>query len=282
MSEIAGLSLFRFIWTRNNRITSETVAMVILKSVIFYGTRFMFTGLIEAVMPVKAVRRKGNALVLTVDMGNCASQIKIGESIAISGICLTATAVTGTSVSFDAGAETLHRTTLSDITPGSKVNIERAMQPDGRFGGHIVQGHIDGTAKISAIKKQADFALFEFSAEPDLLENIVEKGSVAIDGISLTVASLTDKGFSVAVIPQTLNDTTLGTAKTGDKVNVETDIIIKAVKRQLQQMLSPTPPGRSGTSIGSNQPGKPNNSLGNKQNSQNSGLTLEKLRELGF
>ncbi len=190
---------------------------------------------------------------LAVDLGKLSNQCKIGDSIAINGVCLTITRLNGNLATFDISGETLSKSTLSRLAPSSQVNIERAMTPADRFGGHFVLGHVDGTATIKQIDRHGDFADMKFSAPPELLEQIVLKGSVAIDGISLTVADMDDNSFSIALIPQTLKKTTLGSAKIADLVNIETDIIIKTIKKQMEKMQSPEEK-----------------------------LTVEKLKQLGF
>jgi riboflavin synthase len=213
----------------------------------------MFTGLIEAICVVKSARPNAGGVSLTVDLGNLAEQCKIGDSIAINGACLTIAELTGSLATFELSTETLARSTLGKLKPSSKVNVERAMKPTDRFGGHFVQGHVDGTATIKAIKRQGGFADIEFAAQPELLSQMVVKGSVAVDGISLTIAGLNRSSFSVTLIPQTLKRTTVGTAKAGDAVNIETDIIVKTIKSYLDKILP-----------------------------QKQTLTVEKLRELGF
>ena len=222
----------------------------------------MFTGLIEAICVVKLVRPNVGGASLMVDLGNLAEQCKIGDSIAINGACLTVAYLAPQSfdpaqdrfiVGFEISPETLAKSTLGRLKPLSKVNVERAMKPTDRFGGHFVQGHIDGTAAVKAMKKQGEFADIEFAAPPELLSQMVVKGSVAVDGISLTIVSLNQSSFSVALIPQTLKRTTLGTAKVGDAVNIETDIVVKTIKNYLDKILL-----------------------------QGQSLTVEKLREMGF
>lgn len=197
----------------------------------------MFTGLIETICRVISVRRSSNAMELTIDLDKLADDSNIGDSIAINGVCLTITRLDGTSATFDASTETLAKSTLGKLGPASQVNVERAMKPSDRFGGHFVLGHIDGTATIKKVDKHGDFADITFSAEPELLDRMVVKGSVAIDGISLTITAIDDNSFSVALIPETLKKTMLGKAKIGDCVNIETDIIIKTVKKQLDKIL---------------------------------------------
>jgi riboflavin synthase len=219
----------------------------------FYGF-FMFTGLIEALCTVTSVSRRGaEAMQMSVDLGELAEGADIGDSIAVNGVCLTVAALQGRQATFDVSGETMARSTLARLARSSQVNVERALRATDRLGGHIVQGHVDGTATIRAIRKQGQFADIEFGAGVELLGQMVVKGSVAVDGISLTVAAMSKEGFSAAIIPQTLERTTLGRAKAGDLVNIETDIIVKFVKQQLERIM---PPG--------------------------GGLTVEKLRESGF
>ncbi len=213
----------------------------------------MFTGLIEAICAVKAVSRSAEAVVLTVDLGKLADGCKIGDSIAINGVCLTIAKLEGSIASFDVGRETLSKSTLGKLALSSQVNVERAMKATDRFGGHFVQGHIDGTATIKQIDRRGDFADIRFSAGPELLDQMVVKGSVAVDGVSLTIASMDNNSFTAALIPETLKKTTLGKAKIGDTVNVETDIIVKTIKKQLDNILP-----------------------------RQQKLTVERLRQLGF
>jgi len=213
----------------------------------------MFTGLIEAVCVVKSVRRTGSTMILSVDLGSLADDCKIGDSIAVNGVCLTITKLNGSTADFDVSTETIAKSTLGTLKPSSQVNIERSLKADSRFGGHFVQGHIDGTAVVRTVDKQGQFAEIKFAPEPELLDSMVPKGSVAVDGISLTIAGIEKDVFSLAIIPETLNKTTLGKVKVGDKVNIETDIIVKTIKRQLEKILP-----------------------------QNQSLTAEKLKGLGF
>ena len=213
----------------------------------------MFTGLIETTCKVKSVGRLAESLVLTIDLGVLAGESKTGDSIAVNGACLTVAKLQGPLASFDVSAETLAKSTLGKLKPSSEVNIERSLKASDRFGGHFVLGHVDGTATIDTIDKSGKFANIKFSAKADLLDAIVIKGSVAVDGISLTIATVDQNGFGVSVIPETLKRTTLGKAKIGDCVNIETDIIVKTIKRQLDEILP------------------------KKQS-----LTAEKLRELGY
>ena len=202
----------------------------------------MFTGIIEEIGQVKTVRRGGRSAVLAISAPLITTGLNIGDSVAVNGVCLTATAITGGSFSADAMPETLSRSTLGSLAPGSRVNLERAMAANGRFGGHIVSGHIDGTAKLTALRRDDNAIWCELAAEPRLLRYIIEKGSVAIDGVSLTVADLTPGGFAVSIIPHTAGMTTLGSRRVGDTLNLECDIIGKYVER----LLSPATPAEGG------------------------------------
>jgi riboflavin synthase len=196
----------------------------------------MFTGIIEHIGTVKSLARQGASARLTVDIGALAADAKIGDSIAVSGMCLTVTALSGGGASFDVSGETLARTTLGKMKPGDAVNLEPAMRADSRMGGHFVQGHVDGVGKIRKVTRGQNDWTFEFSAPDELRGQIVEKGSVAVDGISLTAAAITPESFTVAVIPHTFENTTLGRKRSGDEVNIETDILGKYVRRFLQGM----------------------------------------------
>jgi len=202
---------------------------------------------------VESIRPSADSTVLAIDLGELAGESKIGDSIAVNGVCLTATGIERALVSFDVSTETLAKSTLGKLRPAWQVNVERAMKATDRFGGHFVQGHIDGVATIEAIDKHGEFADVRFAAAAELLDAMVAKGSVAVDGVSLTIANIDQNGFRIAIIPETLRRTTLGKARTGDCVNIETDIIVKTIKRQLENILPKAEP-----------------------------LTAEKLKQLGF
>lgn len=202
----------------------------------------MFTGLIEAIGTVRRAAAGAEQMTLAVELGPIAEGVRPGDSIAVNGVCLTVCGLEGACVRFDVSGESLARTTLKGLKAGAKVNLERAMSADGRFGGHIVQGHIDGVGSVAAIKKQGAFAVFRFAAGPELLSQMVLKGSVAVDGVSITIAALDKTGFEAAVIPTTLKETTWHLSKVGDAVNIETDVLVKIIKRQLEQIL----PGAGG------------------------------------
>ncbi|MFH0947405.1 MAG: riboflavin synthase [Elusimicrobiota bacterium] len=190
----------------------------------------MFTGIIEDIGTIKKISKTQIAVETKLD------DIKIGDSVCVNGVCLTIIeyrqlSTVNCQLTFDISDETLNRTNLGRMKPSDKVNLERALRPDSRLGGHFVTGHIDGTGKILEIKKSENSEIWQFSIPENVSRYIIEKGSVAIDGISLTIALIGKKpdSFSVAVIPHTLKNTTLKNKKIGDSVNLETDILAKYV-----------------------------------------------------
>lgn len=189
----------------------------------------MFTGIVEEIGTVKSVQSK----VITIEANKIFDDLHLGDSVAVNGTCLTVSSFNNKIFNADVTQETLNRTNLGSLKNGSKVNLERAMSLQGRFGGHIVSGHIDGVGTIKSMKKDDNAIILTVEVPKSLMKYIVEKGSVTVDGISLTVASLTDNTFSIAVIPHTLKETVLYYKKEGDKVNIENDIIGKYVERLL-------------------------------------------------
>lgn len=194
----------------------------------------MFTGIVEEMGTVKGIKKGAASAVLTIEASKVLEDVSLGDSIAVNGVCLTVIGFSPTSFSADVMHETLGRSSLGMLKTGSPVNLERAMKADGRFGGHIVSGHIDGTGKISDIRKDDNAIWYTISTSGSILRYIVEKGSVAIDGISLTVAKLDHEAFKVSIIPHTAQNTTLSIRKTGDTVNLENDIIGKYVERLMK------------------------------------------------
>ena len=194
----------------------------------------MFTGLIEEVGTVCEVHRGGSESFIRIAAEKVLEGTKTGDSIAVNGVCLTVTEHDGKIFRADVMNETLRRSALGTLKAGSRVDLERAMPAGGRFGGHIVSGHIDGTGVISAAEKDGIAVRYTISADSSLLRYIVEKGSVAIDGISLTVAAVSDSGFTVSVIPHTAENTILPLLRTGDRVNIETDIIAKYIEKLMR------------------------------------------------
>jgi len=213
----------------------------------------MFTGLIQQICTVKTLAAATGGATLTVDLHQLAAQAGIGDSIAVNGVCLTVAKLAGELATFDLSSETLAKTNLGKLSPGSKVNVELALKADDRFAGHFVLGHVDETATIRKVETKGSFATVTFAAPKELLDRMIPKGSVAVDGISLTIAEINNTGFTVALIPQTLKQTTLAEAKINQKVNIEIDIITKTVVKHLGKLAG-----------------------------IDSGLTIEKLRQQGF
>ena len=194
----------------------------------------MFTGLIEGQGRVSAILPEGDAIRLEIDAGeSIAAGLSIGDSVSINGCCLTVVELAEPVVAFQAGTETLSRTNLGRLQPGDPVNLERSLPVDGRLGGHFVQGHVDGVGKVASIDRDGDWITMWFEIPVALAKFLVPKGSVAVDGISLTVVNVEQTRFSVALIPHTLEVTTLGVRDVGDPVNIETDILGKYVERLL-------------------------------------------------
>lgn len=220
----------------------------------------MFTGLIEETGRVAGVVRAGGGINITIGCERVLEGVRTGDSICINGACQTVTAADRGSFTVFASAVTASITTLGSFTPGRRVNLERAMTPGSRFGGHFVQGHVDGRGRIDRIDKDAMGMSVRITAAPVVLRYIVEKGSVAVDGISLTVVSCDNAGFTLYLIPETMGNTIASGWKTGDEVNIEPDILAKYVERMLQ-------PGNAGT--------------GHGEDGNESGL-MRKLAEGGF
>jgi riboflavin synthase len=194
----------------------------------------MFTGLIADLGMVRSVERDSEGAMLEVST-RLAGELGEGDSIAVNGVCLTATAVDGEGFRAQAMEETLRRSSLGCLATGSAVNLELALRADGRLGGHIVQGHVDATARIAGLREEGFSRVLDLDTDETLARYLVEKGSVAIDGVSLTVSEVREEGFSVSLIPETLQRTTLGGAKVGDRVNIEVDILAKHVARLMEK-----------------------------------------------
>lgn len=216
----------------------------------------MFTGIVEEMGQIRSIVRGASSAVLSIEANLILEDLKIGDSVAVNGVCLTATSIGAGGFTADVMHETLNRSSLGALQKGSHVNLERAMIANGRFGGHIVSGHIDGTGTIGSIQKDDNALWYTILADAKLLRYIVEKGSVTIDGISLTVADVQSDRFAVSLIPHTAKVTVLGEKRTGDIVNLETDIIGKYVEK----LLKPA----------------------EEETKQKSGITMEFLAENGF
>jgi len=220
----------------------------------------MFTGIIEEVGKITAVVKGQRSSQLWVQGELIMDDLKLGDSVAVNGVCLTVSQLRGNKWMADVMSETLNRSNLGDLKGGSAVNLERAMSANGRFGGHMVAGHIDGTGHIVDITTDDNAVIFEIAASPKIRRYIIEKGSIAIDGISLTVIEITAGSFKVSIIPHTVKHTILGIKKAGDPVNLENDLVGKYIESLLL-----SPPSKTDCS-----------------QEKSSGLTFDFLTEAGF
>lgn len=196
----------------------------------------MFTGLIADLGEVERIDSDGDGATLQI-VTRLARELTEGDSVAVNGVCLTATAVREDGFRAQAMAETLRRSALQRLGAGSRVNLELALRADGRLGGHIVQGHVDGTASVVRLREEGFARVLEIEASPELMRYLVEKGSVSVDGVSLTVSEVSEQGFSVSLIPETLARTSLGEAQVGDRVNIEVDILAKHVEKLMEARI---------------------------------------------
>ena len=194
----------------------------------------MFSGIVESLGRVDRIVSEPPGCLLVICAPEIVATTKVADSISVNGCCLTVVETAGDTMSFQAGPETLARTNLGDLAAGSPVNLERALALGDRLGGHFVSGHIDGQATLARIDDHGDWADYYFAVPKELASHLASKGSVAVDGVSLTLVQCEKELFSVALIPYTLKVTTLGARKTGDKVNIETDILAKYVQRLLE------------------------------------------------
>lgn len=198
----------------------------------------MFTGLVEEVGTVRSVTAVGNGARVVIEAALVLDDARLGASIAVNGCCLTVVEFDATSWAADAVPETLDRTNLGALRPGDAVNLERPLAADGRYGGHVVQGHVDATAAVVAIDELDDGSFrYTFELPPAIADYVVEKGSIAVDGISLTVARVDPSTFSIAIIPHTHEVTTIGRRTVGDRVNLEADVLAKYVERLVRPSL---------------------------------------------
>jgi riboflavin synthase len=197
----------------------------------------MFTGLVEAIGSVHSLEQRGDAARLTLETP-LATLLQLGESLAVNGCCLTVTVTTNKTASFDLLGETLNRTNLGTLASGARVNLERALRADGRFGGHFVQGHVDTTARVLSAERKGEDLNLTIAIPHGGARYFIEKGSIAVNGVSLTVASLGEDRFGLWIIPHTLQETNLGDLEAGDLVNLEYDMLAKYAERQLGASLS--------------------------------------------
>jgi riboflavin synthase len=194
----------------------------------------MFTGLVESLGEVRRLEPDGAGRLLVIGEPRLAPEANVGDSVAVNGACLTVVRHDRATCSFQAGPETLRRTNLGDLVPGDRVNLERSLRLGDRLGGHLVQGHVDGIGHVAERARQGEWEMVWFRCPPELAEQMVSKGSVAVDGISLTLVDVTADRFSVALIPHTLAQTTLGFKAPGAAVNLETDLLAKYVWKCLR------------------------------------------------
>lgn len=194
----------------------------------------MFTGLIEEVGVLRGVSSGGEMMVLNIGASLIMGDLKIGDSVSVNGVCLTATSIGEHSFTVDVMPQTYRNSNLKELRSGSKMNLERAMAAGGRFGGHIVQGHVDGTGEIRSVKRDQNAVVFEITPDKNsLFKYIIPKGSITIDGISLTVVNTTSSAFTVSIIPHTLGETVLAHKRPGDSINIECDVLGKYVDHLL-------------------------------------------------
>jgi riboflavin synthase len=196
----------------------------------------VFTGLVEEVGRVSALE-EGEMLRLSISAREVTEDTQAGDSVSVNGACLTVGEADGNALTFYAMPETLRRTALGSLAEGSPVNLERAMAAGSRFGGHIVQGHVDGVGEVLGVRPEGDAEIWEFEAQEAVLRYCVEKGSICVDGISLTIVSVGEGSFIVSILPQTRANTNLGELRVGDRVNLEADVIGKYVERLLEPRM---------------------------------------------
>lgn len=200
----------------------------------------MFTGLIERIGVIEKRVQRGDGAVITIGLGAGDFELKTGDSVAVEGVCLTVTALERGGFTVDVSKESLERSTLKAARTGTRVNLERAMRLGDRLGGHLVTGHVDAVGKIAEVRPEGEFTRLTVAAPAEVMALVVEKGSIALDGISLTVNGLSSDRFLITVIPETLSRTTLGSKRPGDPVNLETDLLGKYVARLLGKKIPGT------------------------------------------
>ncbi|WP_273129125.1 riboflavin synthase [Bacillus weihaiensis] len=195
----------------------------------------MFTGIIEEIGTISSVKSSSEAIVFTIEASKILDDVSLGDSIAVNGVCLTVTTFTKTSFSVDVMPETVRSTSLSTLKTGSKVNLERAMAANGRFGGHFVSGHVDGIAKIVNKKHLSNAVYYDLQVEEKLTDTLIHKGSITVDGISLTIFGLEKEKVTISIIPHTIGETILGTKDIGDIVNIECDLLGKYIQKFIEK-----------------------------------------------
>ncbi len=242
----------------------------------------MFTGIIEEIGTVRSVVSGSQSGSVSIRADKVLENTRIGDSIAVNGVCLTVTSLLSDGFTADVMPESLRRSSLGELRIGDPVNLERAMAADGRFGGHIVSGHIDGTGHITKLTREQNAVWVQIGASYEILGLIVEKGSIAIDGVSLTVARVTASDFAVSIIPHTADQTTLLRKRPGDTVNLENDVIGKYVQKFLKAGIMKTDSKAAGPDMADASAEGSTGRSGAGTSSGTGGLTFERLRELGF
>ncbi len=217
----------------------------------------MFTGIIEEIGKIISSNLIGGSGELRIGAPLIAAECQLGNSVAVNGVCLTITAIAGSELAFDVSLETLRRSNLGTLKIGDQVNLEQALAANGRFGGHMVSGHIDGTGTLNNCRQEGNATIFTFNTTPVITRYLIEKGSIAVDGISLTISALAGDNFSVTIIPHSLQQTTLGQKNLGATVNLENDLVAKYIEKLLQPQ-------------------------GSSSNNQTSTLNLNTLKKHGF
>jgi riboflavin synthase len=210
----------------------------------------MFTGLIEGTGKLQTIEPRGKDMRLSIQASFDLEGLQLGESVAVDGVCLTVVSWQERVFTVDVSQESISRTTLGQRSVGDEVNLERALRLGDRLGGHLVNGHVDGKARVAARKKRGDSLVFTFEVVPELGRYIIEKGSVAVDGVSLTVNRCDEQSFDVNIVPHTARWTTIGNLRVGDEVNIEVDIIGKYVERFVRTMQEGDSPSTSGVDRG--------------------------------
>jgi riboflavin synthase len=191
----------------------------------------MFTGIIEEIGQIQELRSSGESMVMKISASRILEDVHLGDSIAVNGVCLTVTSFSSSSFTVDVMPETVKATSLQGLGRGSSVNLERAMSANGRFGGHFVSGHVDGTGRILTKKPEYNAVYFRIGIKPELRHYMVEKGSVAVDGTSLTIFAVDEEGFTISLIPHTMEETIIGSKDVGDVVNIECDMVGKYIEQ---------------------------------------------------
>ncbi|MFV9832564.1 riboflavin synthase subunit alpha [Bacillus stercoris] len=195
----------------------------------------MFTGIIEETGTIESMKKAGHSMALTITCSKILEDVHLGDSIAVNGICLTVTDFTKNQFTVDVMPETVKATSLNDLSKGSKVNLERAMAANGRFGGHFVSGHVDGTAEITRIEEKSNAVYYDLKMDSSLTKTLVLKGSITVDGVSLTIFGLTEDTVTISLIPHTISETIFSEKTIGSKVNIECDMIGKYMYRFLHK-----------------------------------------------